>query len=212
MADSAQENINHALREHEIATTSALREVAQIGYDFFDIFNSHFFASQLPVCFLKFEPGRRGTLGYYLPGRNAVGARYEINLNPRHFDSPLYEVLGTLLHEQIHLYQDLFAKPSVADWHNAKFCAMALAFGIPCRGRRTHAIGYAEPFISLLAQHGVNLDQVVPRRLLVTPAASGSAESKSKLKKWRCSCTNIWAAVEVKAECLRCHQPFVRPV
>lgn len=202
--------LNPTLRQHEIAALAwTFQPVAELCYRFFDVFSGEFFDDLLPLCFLSFQPTRRGRLGHYRPGHNAVGAQYEINLNPRHLDRPVCEVLGTLLHEMLHLWQELHGRAPKTNWHNREFVDRARALGIPCAGgRRSYALGYTDPFLAILKQQGIDTAGAG-----VPGAAPGQWElpaREPKLKKWRCSCTNIWAAVTVEAQCRRCGQAFVR--
>jgi hypothetical protein len=209
MAVDSQELINLSLRDHEISTSWDLQSVARTCHEFFDLSNVEFFSARLPQCFLRFGSRRRGRLGEYSPTRNDVGARFEINLNPRHFDRPLYQVLGTLLHEQVHLWQDLYGKPSKTNWHNREFVERARSVGIPCEsGRHAFTIAYTEPFLTLAKRAGIEIGE------LGAPVLSAelleSAERKPKLKRWTCGCTNIWAAVAVDAVCQKCGSKFER--
>jgi hypothetical protein len=114
----AAEELNDKVREHEISTSWEHRELAQMLHRWFDLFNSRFFEFKLPQCFLRFERTRRTRLAHYQPGRNSIGAAYEINLNPVHLERPLYQILCTLLHEMVHEWQCLFGKPGSGGYHN----------------------------------------------------------------------------------------------
>src|SRR5581483_4211092 len=91
---SPDESINCAVRDHEITTEWDHRELAETLHRFAERFNAEFFGGSLPCVFLTFEHARITTLGHYRPGRNAVGAVHEINLNTRHLGRPLFDLLG----------------------------------------------------------------------------------------------------------------------
>jgi SprT-like family len=183
--------------------------MARTCHQFFDLFNAEFFGGRLPLCFLRFGTRRRGRLGEYAPTRNDVGAQFEINLNPRHFDRPLYQVLGTLLHEQIHLWQHLYGEPSKTNWHNRGFVEKARQVGIPCEGgRHAFTVSYTDPFLAVLKRERVEIGE--PTALVLEAHVVQSAEKGSKLRKWACGCTNMWAAVEVDAVCRKCGSRFER--
>jgi hypothetical protein len=196
------EELNEAVREHEVNTPWTHRETAQTLHRWFDLLNAEFFEGMLPVSFLRFEPGRRQSGAYYRPGRNGVGALHEIHLNTRYLDRPLPEVLAALLHGMAHQWQALFGAPGKGDYHNRQLAAKCAALGVPCRqGYRHETVEYRDPFVTLLRRHGVE----VPSR---QAGERQKPEGSSRMKKWRCRCTNIRAAVALEARCLRCGEPF----
>ena len=202
------EKINAAIREHEISVQWEHQPLAREMHRWFDIFNAEFFEGALPTPFLQFERARQSNLGHYRPGRNAVGAQHEINLNALHLDQPLPEILGTLLHEIVHQWQEIHGKPGKGGYHNQQFTEKCAALGIPCTGGyNSYGLGYTKPFVLLLREHGVQAEIVLPSILSEPPAAVRGA---SKMKKWRCGCTNIRAAVVISAKCLKCDTVFTR--
>ena len=60
---------------------------------------------RLPDPVIGFEPMRVEVLAGYTLARNPQGLLYEITFNARHLDRPQWEQLETLLHEQVHLWQ-----------------------------------------------------------------------------------------------------------
>ena len=205
------ERINIAVREHEIAVKWDYQEVAQRIYLWFDIFNAEFFEGALPTPFLQFECTRQSTLGHYRQGRNGVGAQHEINLNRLHLDAPFFEVLGTLLHEIAHQWQELFGKPGKGGYHNQEFTRKCASLGIPCTGGyRSISVGYGPPFVSLLRQHGVDAEVGVYMPSPAKPTHPTRLLGSSKLKKWSCGCTNVRVAVALNAQCLECGGIFIQ--
>jgi len=198
--------INDAVRDHEISTEWVYQQLAGELHRWFDIFNGDLFEDTLLTPFLQFARTRRSNLGHYRPGHNGVGARHEINMNKLHMhDRPFSEMLGTLLHEMVHEWQELFGQPGKGGYHNKQFAAKCAALGIPCTGGyRSYSTGYTDPFIALLQRHGVDMEMRLP--LTALPEKNGG----SKLKKWSCGCTNIRVAVEVQALCLKCGGFFQR--
>lgn len=202
------EQINAAVREHEVSAQWEHQTVARELHSWFDIFNAEFFEGALPTPFLQFAQTRQSNLGHYRSGRNAVGARHEINLNTLYFDQPFYDVLGTLLHEIVHQWQEIYAKPGKGSYHNQEFTNRCSVLGIPCTGGyNSYTLGYTDPFVTLLREHGVDAELRLPPP---TPSAPVRAKGKSKLKKWSCGCTNIRAAVQIKAKCLKCDEIFTQ--
>ncbi|HEJ2435628.1 TPA: SprT-like domain-containing protein [Pseudomonas aeruginosa] len=94
------------LVSHRRPTEEAYAEL-QAAYDFY---NDHLFASQerLPACLITYQREKR-TMGYFSQARfirrDGIKAD-EIAMNPDYFAViPLVEILQTLVHEMVHLWQ-----------------------------------------------------------------------------------------------------------
>lgn len=104
----------------------------QAAYDFY---NDHLFASQerLPACLITYQREKR-TMGYFSQARfirrDGIKAD-EIAMNPDYFAViPLVEILQTLVHEMVHLWQHHFGKPSRACYHNTEWANKMEALGL----------------------------------------------------------------------------------
>ena len=90
----------------------------------YDVFNTRLFAGQLPPCLITMQRKNR-TYGYFSGERwnDKEGAvSDEIALNPVHFATrSTDEVLSTLVHEMVHLWQHHFGKPSRSSYHNKEW-------------------------------------------------------------------------------------------
>lgn len=90
-------------------------------------FNDALFEGKLPDCLITLQ--RKGkSLGYFC--RDRFEARkveekfnvHEIALNPQYFhDHSDEDILGTLVHEMCHLWQQEFGTPSRSGYHNAEW-------------------------------------------------------------------------------------------
>jgi hypothetical protein len=80
---------------------------------------------------LSFETRNRKTLGHYVVGRNGLGLRWNVNLNLRQAHRSLDQVVHTLLHELLHVWQYARANPGKPPYHNDEFRQRADDFGIP---------------------------------------------------------------------------------
>lgn len=212
------EPINDALREHQLvtATTWRLHPVMAKFIEFFDLFNEEFFTAQpLPPAAISLERTRRTTLGHYVPGRNGTGICHNINLNSVRLNrSTLLEQLATLAHEAVHLWQDIYGRPSKNAWyHNKEFCQMATGIGIVSIPPRGQMIKITDPFLRRCRDHGV--DDRLPD---LTPAGGLPLVGRgmSTLKKWSCRCSppvNVRVAIaSFDATCNRCGHRFRRTV
>ena len=68
--------------------------------------------------------------GHFRQGHNGFGLRGEIAINSRYLPEQrqLWEVLGTLLHELLHAWQETHGIPGKRNHHNAEFQAKARKF------------------------------------------------------------------------------------
>ena len=99
----------------------------------YDAFNTRLFAGQLPPCLITMQRKNR-TYGYFSGERwnSLLGMRAdEIALNPAHFATrSTEEVLATLAHEMVHLWQHHFGTPSHSAYHNREWAAKMDAIGL----------------------------------------------------------------------------------
>ncbi len=90
----------------------------------YDTFNRLLFGGQLPDCIITLQRNKN-TQGYFSEKRftNRHGAKVdEIAMNPTYFAVfPLIETMGTLCHEQHHLWQAHFGKPGRGRYHNVEW-------------------------------------------------------------------------------------------
>jgi predicted SprT family Zn-dependent metalloprotease len=110
-------------------TEQAYTELQQ-AYDFF---NKSLFKGQLPPCLITMQRKSR-TYGYFSGERwndHAGAVTDEIALNPMHFATRSTEdVLSTLVHEMVHLWQHHFGKPSRSSYHNKEWAAKMDTIGL----------------------------------------------------------------------------------
>jgi predicted SprT family Zn-dependent metalloprotease len=116
----------------ELAPGTQAHHELQLAYDFF---NRELFNGKLPPCFVCFQRKGSRVRGYFVPDRlgTADGKRtHEIALNPRHFKARTFmEVMSTLVHEMVHLWQHLFGrKRSRTGYHNKEFGGEMLRLGL----------------------------------------------------------------------------------
>jgi hypothetical protein len=145
--------------------------------------------------------------GHFRHGHNGFGLRGEIAINSRYLTGKrqLWEVLGTLLHELLHAWQETHGRPGKRNHHNAELQAKARELGLIIDRRGVTGYAANSPFKSFLRQCGVS----VPDYEVKPPAARPRGDSK--LKKWSCGCTTPRVAVaDFQARCLKCGNEFKR--
>lgn len=201
---------NEAIKQHEIQTDEwSFSDQSKRLYTWFERFNERFFANTLKNPVISFERTRVGNLGHFVLDRNAFGLKWNINVNSLYTHRPLVQILATFLHEMTHQWQQEFGKKKVtsdsSNYHNVEFRRKTKEIGIPC-GAFGVTLSYHDPFLSFLREHGVSVERGFS---FVSKPRLESKKGKSKLKKWRCRCTNVRVAVEeFSAQCLKCGNVF----
>lgn len=106
-----------------INPTSETYQTLNSAYDFF---NRQLFDSKLPNCLITMQ--RKGKArGYFCPERFETREEdkhftHEIALNPAYFnDRTDKDILSTLVHEMVHLWQQENGKPSRGNYHNGEW-------------------------------------------------------------------------------------------
>jgi predicted SprT family Zn-dependent metalloprotease len=102
----------------------------QVAYDFF---NQRIFDAALPHCLMTLQRHRR-TYAYYSPKRfvrRSGEQTDEIALNPAYFATrSIEEVLASLAHEMVHMWQEEFGKPGRGRYHNKEWAEKMESIGL----------------------------------------------------------------------------------
>lgn len=180
---------------------------------------SEFFPNvSAPEFLFRFEQERPRVLGHYVPGRNDLGLRWEISINPRHLGRPEGEIAAVLLHEVLHWCEEATSTPprSRNGYHSGWFRTRAAGFGIPCT-RYGASLGIAVPsrFSRWAAAHNLDLHHVTRSEVLDPTIQDPRAVPKRVA--WVCACppgelviVQVARASELRAHCDRCGAPFQR--
>lgn len=90
----------------------------------YNYFNEHLFQNRLPPCLITLQREKR-TFGYFSKKRfvNKNGNHIdELAMNPAYFGiRSIQETLSTLVHEQVHVEQEYYGKPSRNGYHNTEW-------------------------------------------------------------------------------------------
>lgn len=111
-------------------TSDAYNEL-QIAYDHY---NAHLFGGGLPKCLITLQRDKR-MMGYFSAARfvhrHEGSLTDEIAMNPSYFAvQSLVEVMQTLVHEMVHLWQFHFGKPSRRSYHNRQWAEKMEVVGL----------------------------------------------------------------------------------
>ncbi len=102
----------------------------------YDHFNRALFDGCLPPCLITLHRESKRTYGYFLHQRfvrlsDGRTVTDEIAMNPMHFGGRnVLEVLSTLAHEMVHLWQAHHGRPSRAAYHNKQWAAKMDEIGL----------------------------------------------------------------------------------
>ena len=164
----------------------------------YDVLNKHLFSGKLPDCLITLQRRKR-SYGYFCGnrfGREDGKVTDEIALNPSHFrERPLKEVLATLAHEMVHLWQHHHGKSGRGRYHNRQWADKMKSIGLQPTdtgeeggketGDSVHHIvvpgGQFDKVAKTLISRGFKITWIEQPRL--TPAATGeTGESASQPK------------------------------
>lgn len=99
----------------------------------YDALNKSLFKGELPNCLITLQRLSR-TYGYFSGDRFSREDDHEtdeIALNPTHFhDRPAQEILATLAHEMVHLWQHHFGKAGRGRYHNKQWAEKMKNIGL----------------------------------------------------------------------------------
>lgn len=199
--DIANSSVRHAATRD---SSWAYNNLSVFLYRWADIFNQEFFNGKLPQPVISFEKTRINVLGHFSFGRNDQGLKFNINLNKKRLGRSEADLLETLAHEMVHLFQCIDGKSGKGKYHNKAFVEKASSIGLQVLIRRGCHIGSpTDPFVSLLRRHGVNFE---PRAAI--PETPQPKQERQRLRRWSCNCKSVWCGGNLKANCLTCEQQF----
>lgn len=164
--------------------------------------------------------GRRKTNGHFYANMwQAVDGtkHHEIQITAEHLTRPAMEIASTIRHELVHAKNHSTGVSDTSNngvYHNKRFKESAERYGLTC-AEKTNQNGHGITTLSaeLEAQLIVELKPSDEAFTLVRVVlAKRPPKTKGKMLKWVCGCTQIRAAVEVKATCSKpdCGKPFIK--
>jgi hypothetical protein len=194
------------LAEHQVTEDWACREIVARLQEWAERFIVEFKLG-IPELVLAVDDLPRTRLGQFRNGHNGLGLRGEITINRRYVSKrEPWELLGTLLHELIHAWQQAHGVMKSRSHHNSEFRQKARELGLIVDRRGITGYAAASRFKDVLQTHGVEVPagEVTPRDRRVP--------GTSKLVKWTCGCgINVRVGVaDFQALCLKCNTKFVR--
>jgi len=187
----------------------------------FDWFNTQLFSGALTPVLITLQR-KKGAGGYFSPERfthteNAGKHVHEIALNPQHFRAQTTtEVLGILVHEMTHLWQQHHGTPPRRCYHNHEWASKMIAVGLHPSDtgkpggkivgqRMTHYIVPDGPFAKACARILATAPPALYADRAEEPAAAKKRASKTKYTCPGCG-LNAWAKPDAPLACAECTQ------
>lgn len=186
-------------------------------------FNRDLFGGSLPGCLITLQR-KNGARGYFsserFHHRVAEAATDEIALNPDNFIGRTdKEILSTLVHEMVHLWQYRYGEPSRARYHNAEWAKKMEALGLmpsstgePGGKKTGQAMTH---YILTGGLYDVSADALLSSGLRLRwqskQMVGGSRAAKSKVKYTCPNCgQNAWAKPGANLLCGECIPEMAR--
>jgi hypothetical protein len=193
----------------------------------FDFFKEHLFKERwLPDVFITYQRKSR-SYGYFGPDRFSVrdgeSGKHEIALNPDGFKGRSdAEILSTLVHEMVHLWQHLFGidGPPQRAYHDKEFAAKMKSLGLQpsttgepggkeIGQHMSHYIVPGGPFEQAYQQLATSGWKLSLESVVREPVKAGKNSTKSKTKFTCPVCgLNAWAKPDATLTCTACAQPM----
>ncbi len=200
-------------------TTAQFQAFAKL----YDYFNRILFKGQLKPVLLNFSR-HAGSLGFFAPERweGAGGTHHEISLNPTWLKlRSLRETASTLVHEQVHCWQQEFGTPSKRGYHNEQWAAKMEEIGL--MPSSTAAPGGAR--VGYRVSHYILEDGAFARAFAAMPKdlalpflcfegqpgkRKGTKRAASKVKFTCPSCSaNAWGKPSLRLTCGDCEETMI---
>lgn len=182
----------------------------------YEVFASRFKREMVQPVITVQTKGRKNACAWFWADRWQNGEPCpipEINLYAEHISDGLMELANSVLHEMVHYanWLDGVRDCSASQYHNRHFTDRCESVGLICAQHRQKRYGCAFTKLSTELEELVSSLRIDEAALNLRRVAHQSKHRPgSKLKKWACNCTNLWAAVEVNATCNRCDTLFRR--
>lgn len=200
--------------DEPVAITPIEYEGLQEAYDHFNV---ALFDGALPDCFITYQR-KANSYGYFaadrFSGRTGKFAKHELALNPDAFIGQTdKQVCQTLVHEQVHGWQQAHGKPAARGYHDKEWAAKMKSIGLQpsstgmVGGKETGqkmmdyiiADGPFEKAYAKLAATGWALNLQSAHR----PGSKGGINSKTKFTCTSCG-QNAWGKPDLAIICSLC--------
>jgi len=216
--------------ESSTALTAEEYGTLQKAYDYF---NESLFGASLPQVLITLQR-HRGARGYFSSDRfkrrdNARQHVHELALNPDTFPGRSdEEILSTLVHEQVHVWQQEFGHPGRGRYHNREWAAKMHSIGLMPSGtgepggaatgdRVSHYILEGGHFQvacrNFLKRYALVCESAVERDSGSSVAGVEAAKTQTRTKFTCPNCgLNAWGKPDALFDCHRCSEKYREPI
>jgi predicted SprT family Zn-dependent metalloprotease len=185
--------------------------------DAYDFFNDRLFDNALPPCLITFQR-KSNTRGYFSGDRFQASSSEdktdEIAMNPQTFEGrTTKEVLSTLVHEMVHLWQHHYGNPGRSSYHNREWANAMIQIGLiptdtgEIGGRQTgQKVTHVIEENGLFSEHADELLDdgfEIPYYDATQPSSGRKSASKTKYTCGGCG-QNAWAKPDAALMCGDC--------
>jgi hypothetical protein len=191
----------------------------------YDFFNQELFSSALPSCLITIQR-HKGAYGHFCGERFASVANPkevtdEIALNPAHFaEREPIEVLSTLVHEMVHLWQHHYGRPPRKSYHDKQWAIKMHEIGlIPTATGETGGKETGQRMTHLVEENGrfaqsaAKLLRAHPTILYHDRSSDSDTSRKKTASKTKYTCPtcglNAWAKPDVSLMCGICQEQML---
>ncbi len=209
--------IHHQHAESEQVNDEIRNHISELGddWDHSEEMSSYYvwaermieeFQLEIPTPLIGQQKLRKNRLGQFKPFRNEHGLNYQILFNVIYKDGRReWMKLTTLLHELLHLWQQINGTAPKGNYHNKEFKAKAGEYGLIVDSKGFTVV--EEGLLTeLLKEHGVEVDL---NDINNTPDAGPTRSTKVV---WTCDCESHKIRVpedyDVELKCLKCDSVF----
>jgi hypothetical protein len=191
----------------------------------YDYFNKELFSGELPPIILNFSRKSK-VAGFFAPNRwvciESKDRTHEISINPTYMAHvPFIEVCQTLVHEQVHLWQLIYGKPSRTGYHNREWSEKMQAVGLMPTDTGKEGgkkVGQKMSDMVIVGGDFQEVFNLLPTDLILPWVADEDAGNSTKPKpknkvKYTCpSCgSNVWGKPGLVINCNPCDNPYEAP-
>jgi hypothetical protein len=122
---------------------------------------------------------------------------------------PVHDIAETLIHEMVHYANALDGIDDCSrnQYHRKSFKERCGTIGLLCEKDGSH--GWGQTSLTPALAKIVEAAGIDPEAFSLFRTHCDHEKVGSRMKKWRCGCTTIRAAVEVDATCNRCGGRFL---
>lgn len=186
----------------------AIQELERLFIAFAPLFNREM---PLPVITIQ-SKGRKQAAGWFVAEKWSDGGRNgrlpEINICAEHLARSPEDIAEVMLHEMCHYANclDGIQDCTVRQYHNLHFKEKCDEIGLICE--KSSRRGWSKTSLSDELREAVDALNIDADAFSIFRVDQSAKKPETKMKKWRCGCTTIRAAVLVEATCNRCNLEF----